>query len=567
MPNGLDRLERLFSKRKHSSTGTNLSTDRTEPVIDVQPTQLDNVSFPQPSFLRPKGKGERMVARDESTPAERHDSRASSLPEARSERMSMHSSTFSTASTGDMNNAPAHNMSLILRRKNLHASQLKEFKFPLPPMHTTTISADLPTSPSCSPTTATPMGQRHLEHRHSSVILPSRADTPPASDHEDDLKFHHRQQAQSGSTPSLRPLDPPTPAASPEIKALSDPLDQEPDVGVADKRSMFAPLRRRKERKAAELRRAQSHVVLASTQTINQPKSVLKGGDVKDFFDLSDDDIAEEDLSADEPTTPEMAPYLRRPSTKTIASVRATTPMSKRSSTASVMNPLADAAAHGAVQIAKIAAKHKFDLVYIVNLWPEKVHYTSAAASMPTSGCESASSSRPNSARSSLLGSMEGTVVETAAGMTGRLLAAYGLSKVASPFRISAAVHAKILRHESWIEYRSADAKEGEFSRGYGHAFHAGFSRKMSTTTCVSMESRSEVDRGIVFAAYRQPGPDGKTRGCTPEELEALHADAEYLIDMLIAIHKAKRLRNPVALSAQANDVGPMPSQRGDVFL
>ncbi|KAG7103406.1 hypothetical protein HYQ44_017494 [Verticillium longisporum] len=513
MPNGLDRLERLFSKRKHSSTGTNLSTDRTEPVIDVQPTQLDNVSFPQPSFLRPKGKGERMVARDESTPAERHDSRASSLPEARSERMSMHSSTFSTASTGDMNNAPAHNMSLILRRKNLHASQLKEFKFPLPPMHTTTISADLPTSPSCSPTTATPMGQRHLEHRHSSVILPSRADTPPASDHEDDLKFHHRQQAQSGSTPSLRPLDPPTPAASPEIKAF-----------------MFAPLRRRKERKAAELRRAQSHVVLASTQTINQPKSVLKGGDVKDFFDLSDDDIAEEDLSADEPTTPEMAPYLRRPSTKTIASVRATTPMSKRSSTASVMNPLADAAAHGAVQIAKIAAKHKFDLVYIVNLWPEKVHYTSAAASMPTSGCESASSSRPNSARSSLLGSMEGTVVETAAGMTGRLLAAYGLSKVASPFRISAAVHAKILRHESWIEYRSADAKEGEFSRG-------------------------------------QPGPDGKTRGCTPEELEALHADAEYLIDMLIAIHKAKRLRNPVALSAQANDVGPMPSQRGDVFL
>ncbi|CRK15812.1 hypothetical protein BN1723_013315, partial [Verticillium longisporum] len=565
MPNGLDRLDRLFSKRKNSPTGKTLSTDRAEPVADVQPTQLGNVSFPQPSFLRPKGKGERMIARDESTPAERHDSRASSLPEARSERMSMHSSTFSTASTGDLNNAPPHHTSLILRRKNLHASNFKEFKFPLPPKDIRTISTDLPTSPSCSPTTAAAMGQGHLEHRHSSFLLASRADTPPASDHEDDWKYHHRQQTQSGSTPSLRPPNPPTPAASPEIRALSEPLSQEPDVGVADKRRMFAPLRRRKERKAAELRRAQSHIVLASTQSLKQAKSVLKGGDVKDFFELSDDDIAEEDLSADEPTTPEMTPYLRRPSTKTITSVRATTPMSKRSSTTSVINTFADAAAHGAVQIAKIAAKHKFDLVYIVNLWPEKVHYASAAASMPTSACESASSSRPNSARSSLLGSMEGTVVETASGMTGRLLAAYGLSKVASPFRISAAVHAKILRHESWIEYRSADAKEGEFSRGYGHAFHAGFSRK-STTTCASMEPRSEVDRGIVFAAYRQPGPDGKTRGCTPAELEALHADAEYLIDMLIAIHKAKRLRNPVALSAQADDVGPMPPQR-DVFL
>ncbi|KAM0281002.1 hypothetical protein ACHAQH_003731 [Verticillium albo-atrum] len=567
MPNGLDRLERLFSKRKNSSTATNASVERLEPVLDIQPASLDDVSFPQPSFLRPKGKGERMVARDESIPAESHDNRASSLPEARYERVSMHSSNFSTASTGDLDNAPARNVSLIHQRGNLHASRLQEFQFPLPPKSVTKQSIDLPASPSCSPTTASPARYRPLEHRHSSVILPSRADTPPASDHEDDLRFYHKQQAQINPTPDIRHVDPPTPAASPEMKALPDSHGQETDHSLAHKRKMFAPLRRRKERKAAELRKAQSCASIATARPIHQPTSVLKGGDVKDFFDLSDDDIAEEDLSADEPTTPEMAPYLHRPSMTAKAPKTAMTPVSKRSSTASVMNPLADAAAHGAVQVAKIAAKHKFDLVYIVNLWPEKNQQSSAATPMAVSGCDSTSSFRPNSARSSLLGSMEGTVVETAAGMTGRLLAAYGLSKVASPFRISAAVHAKILRHESWIEYRSADAAQGEFSRGYGHAFHAGFSRNLSTGTCASAGPRSEVDRGIVFAAYRQPGPDGKTRGSTPEELSALHADAEYLIDMLIAIHKAKRLRNPVALSALADDVGPMPSQRDDVFL
>ena len=45
-------------------------------------------------------------------------------------------------------------------------------------------------------------------------------------------------------------------------------------------------------------------------------------------------------------------------------------------------------------------------------------------------------------------------------------------------------------------------------------------------------------NRGIVFAAFRLPRPDGSSKTSTAEELEALHADAEVLVDMCIDIHR-----------------------------
>lgn len=301
----------------------------------------------------------------------------------------------------------------------------------------------------------------------------------------------------------------------------------------------------RNEDKLTGLRRSKSQASIAPARWSAAPRKVLRGGDVSDFFNMKDDDIAEEDTPMEEQQKPR-----RKGSSRHVPS---SAPMSRSTSMSSMQesarsptnlpHPLADARTHGALGVARIAAKHDFDLVYIVNVWPENAGNASTVmpASSPTA--------RTGSARSSLLGSMEGTEVEAAAGMNGRLLAAYGLSHVASPFRISAAVHAKILRHEGWIEYRENNAKEGEFSRGYGHAFHAGPAKRPATadpSTAASeprTPTRTEADRGIVFAAYRQPGPDGKTKACTREDLEALQTDAAYLIDMLIAIHKAKRLR------------------------
>lgn len=562
MPNGRNRLERLFSKRKTSAPTTSdiprpieIEQHKTAAVAVAASAATDDTLFPPPSFLRPKGA--RMIARDEPNSSNQGVERAQSLPEAQSERVSIHSPNPSTASTGDIGGPLTRSTSMVHRRKDLHhMASLHDFRFPLPPTLRSPGMSPSSSSASCSsPRAIASYRGRHLEHRHSSALPQTRLQTPPSSDHEDNSFLRGIPKTPFLPHGGIATTGLPTPAASPEMKpAINSPTDS--DLLLARKRSRFAPLRRRKEEKAAGLRRAQSHANLVIPPDVLLPKPVLKGVDVTDFFDLSDEDLAEEVEESSEPTTPnegsDMGASAECPSTPA---------SSKRSSgTPVTTDPLADTMAHGAVQVARIAAKHNFDLVYIVNLWPEKSDLE-PQGSNSTPGC-----SRRNSTASSLLGSTDGTVIETASGMTGRLLAAYGLSKVASPFRISAAVHAKILRHESWIEYRSSEATQEEFSRGYGHAFHTSKARAPRSVCpgdgddSVSIR-QSENDRGIVFAAYRQPGSDGKTRGSSPAELQELRADAEDLIDMLIAIHKAKRRQDPAAHLSVACDVGPMPAQ------
>lgn len=554
MANGLNRLEKLFSKKKASPVTTDSTPQQQIQVETSRPSAGEDATFPAPSFLRPKGS--RMIARDETAANGHYEQRAQSLPESLSERVSMHSPNPSTASTSDIKRFPARSTSLVQRKKQLrHASSLAEFRFPMPPTRISTeLSPTSSRSEPISPRASFSPRSGPIEHRHSCAIVQTRLHTPPASDHEDDLAGNMTLKMHSFA-PSTTIIDLPTPAASPELKASATQLT-DTEMLLAQKRSKFAPLRRRKEEKAAGLRRAQSHANILSSSTSPPPTKILQGVNVTDFFDLDDDDLAEEVPETENPDSPQ------RPDGRGFKNTLS--PYSRRSSLATVISdPLADARAHGAVQAAKIAAKHKFDLVYIVNLWPEEQESSPQGAA-----CDS-TSSRRSSSSSSLLGSTDGTVIETAAGMTGRLLAAYGLSKVASPFRISAAVHAKILRHESWIEYRGHDAKQHDFSRGYGHAFHTGVRRKAgdghSTDNTIS-NSRAGIERGIVFAAYRQPGPDGKTKGCTQAELKELHADAEYLIEMLIAIHKAKRRRHPRASTMAAHSMGPIPPQAEDVF-
>lgn len=129
--------------------------------------------------------------------------------------------------------------------------------------------------------------------------------------------------------------------------------------------------------------------------------------------------------------------------------------------------------------------------------------------------------------------------------MTGRLLAAYGLPSIMSPFRISTPVHQKVLRSGNWLEYRCETATIEEFSRGYSCSFYTGYipdgrdqpvelggsEAKMKKRKCKA------PNRGVVFAAYRLPRPDGSDNGSDTKELEALRRDAETLVDMLININ------------------------------
>ncbi|KAK1985052.1 hypothetical protein LZ30DRAFT_709748 [Colletotrichum cereale] len=538
MPNNFDRLEKLFSKRRDFAMESNSSMlESTGP----RSAPLDQ-SFPQPSFIRPRVS--RMKAREERVIAAQNEKCAQSLPESPSERMSIHISHLSSTSLPALT-LPVRSLSLSHRRESQPVTSLRGFDFPCPP---SSLSPGSPIGAASSPAALPPSYKVPPEHRHSSVILPlTRSDTPPSSDYEDDSSIKGSQ----GRPSSSLSRDLPTPASSPEMKPVRDGQSRDfADMSLAKRRAAAATIRRRREEKAAAFRRSPGQS--RTPRSVTSASQILKGGDVTDFYTLSDDDILEEEPELGDALESPIAPAPLRfpPSPPTPAYMNASVRSKRR--TSSIYTD--DVAKEGALQAAQIAAKHKFDLVYIVNLWPESASESSSPTSrlsMDFSSSSSSSSSRPTSVRTSLLGPMDGPMVDSAPGMTGRLLAAYGLSNLTTPFRISATVQSKILKQEGWMEYRSDDAQAGEFARGYGHAFHTDTGRRgsgLSGRRSPVAKDISQNDHGIVFAAYRYPGKESGAVGCSKEELEALRVDAEGLVDYLVAIHKARRLRDPMTL-------------------
>ncbi|KAK1586157.1 uncharacterized protein LY79DRAFT_517558 [Colletotrichum navitas] len=540
MPNNFDRLEKLFRKRDFSIETNSSMPESTGSRI----ASLDQ-SFPQPSFIRPRVS--RMKAREERVIAAQNEKRAQSLPESPSERVSIHVSHLSTSSMSAIT-LPVRSLSLSHRRESQPIASLRGFDFPCPP---SSLSPASPFGTASTPGLLPPSYKVFPEHRHSSSVIqpPTRSDTPPSSDYEDDSSIKGSQSRPSSSL--SRNL--PTPASSPEMKPVRDGQSRDfADLSLAKRKATAATIRRRREEKAAAIRRSQGHS--RTPRSITSATQILKGGDVTDFYTLSDDDILEEEPELEGALdSPIVAPAPLRfpPSPPTPSSTSSSFRTKRRTSSIHVD----DVAKEGALQAAQIAAKHKFDLVYIVNLWPESTSESSSPTSRlsmdfsSSSASSSAPSSRPTSMRTSLLGPMDGPMVDSAPGMTGRLLAAYGLSNLTSPFRISATVQSKILKQEGWMEYRCDDAQAGEFARGYGHAFHTHTGRRsISGSRSPVTRDVSQNDHGIVFAAYRYPSKDSRAVGCSKQELEALRVDAEGLVDYLVAIHKARRLRDPMTL-------------------
>ncbi|KAK2057513.1 hypothetical protein LY76DRAFT_106482 [Colletotrichum caudatum] len=535
MPNNFDRLEKLFSRRRDFSIDANSSMLES---TGSPTTSLDH-SFPQPSFIRPRVS--RMKAREERIIAAQNEKRAQSLPDTPSERASIHVSHMSSSSMSAIT-LPVRSLSLSHRRENEPVSSLRGFDFPCPP---SSLSPASPFGTASTPGTLPPSYKLFPEHRHSSSVIqpPTRSDTPPSSDYEDDSSIKGSQSRPSSSLSR----DLPTPASSPEMKPVRDGQSRDfADLSLAKRQAAAATIKRRREEKAAAFRRSQGHHS-RTPRSITSASQILKGGDVTDFYTLSDDDILEEEPEF-EVALVSPAPLRLPPSPQTPSS---TASFRSKRRTSSIHTD--DVAKEGALQAAQIAAKHKFDLVYIVNLWPESASESSSPTSRSSmdfsSSSSSSSCSRPSSVKASLLGPMDGPMVDSAPGMTGRLLAAYGLSNLTSPFRISATVQSKILKQEGWMEYRCDDAQAGEFARGYGHAFHTDTGRRGSSGSRSPVaRDVSQNDHGIVFAAYRYPTKDSNAVGCSKQELEALRVDAEGLVDYLVAIHKARRLRDPMTL-------------------
>lgn len=537
MANGFDRLERLFAYKRKASAP---SSEQASPMVRPSEPQ-----FPSPSFIRPKAT--RMAAREEVRLGQAY-GRSPSVPDILPTQRKPQMHAYNTSSTDSESWQAKHKRSRSPSFNHLHVAHivtgLLEFQFPKPPSRNGDISPMSLTFNTKSPGVPqlpSPRCRSPLQV----AIPPTRLDTPPSSDPEDNVSFPSGLRNKALPDIPYR-RGPPTPEDSPELGPMSDSqLRRSKSIDIINKAGI-----KRLQNEVGDsfdqltLDGSYSQSSLAPSARLSFCSSTLREPDFNEFLNLSDDDIAEST-----PESPVLAPLedaeLALPPMD--LSISSSQPLT--SSLLTLAPPRTSRpAAVAAFEAARIARRYDFDLVYVVNLWPDN--------------------SRPQTSGSRLERTGGGDLNISHKPMMGRLLAAHGLHHVPSPLQISSLVHTTILRSDGWIEYRNQEAQCHDLARGYACAFYTGqYTRGGSsgTNSPVSGIRLSEkIDRGIVFAAYRQPrvGEDKLGRTFNEEELGELHGEAEALVEMLIDIHVANRLRQPPALSSASDETGPMPLQQ-----
>ncbi|SPN96847.1 uncharacterized protein DNG_00367 [Cephalotrichum gorgonifer] len=371
-----------------------------------------------------------------------------------------------------------------------------------------------------------------------------RPHTPPASDPEDIFSLSLSPTSIQTSSPPH--IDLPTPGPSPDMSPVADASIYSNLQAIGDLNAGHAKESGQGGEGSEKSTFAHSTKSQRSSFTYPSDSSsgsvILKEPTLDDFLDLSDDDIAEEQTE----THDEMEGRLRHAS----LTPRSSMSRSRAASLLTLPPPLySRPATSAAFEAARIAGRHNFDLVYVVNLWPDRDNGLDPR-STPTA-CSYESRGRKSR-------------------MTGRFLAAYGLSTVKSPFRISTMVHKRILQADGWTEYRNDEAERDDFARGYACTFYRGqYGGPRAPSGAIGPKPASEpwaenIDRGIVFAAYRKPNSDGSKSAadCSKAQLSTIYRDAEALVEMLIDIHMANRLRAPPGPALYSDETGPMPTHK-----
>ncbi|KAM7205523.1 hypothetical protein V8F20_003107 [Naviculisporaceae sp. PSN 640] len=268
------------------------------------------------------------------------------------------------------------------------------------------------------------------------------------------------------------------------------------------------------------------------------PPLFLQGVTVRDFLALTDDDVADPDVAIGEDqveksfpspptrTAPSPPPSCGLPPNPPLLTFpippsprhRAQRP-SDDSEFIILPPPLASHPMEGAaaaLEAHRIATKYRMDLVYVANLWPKKAMGYHKPSRIPV---------RKQASHSSL--STTATVIHRADDdfrLDGRLMAAYGLHLVPSPFKLHIGVLKKLLQTHGWLEYRGDGVSDGGL--GSLEGFVRGYSQSFFTN--------DESNRGIVFAGYRRPRPDGSHTIMSAAEMEDMAKDAERLCTMLV---------------------------------
>ncbi|KAH8848341.1 hypothetical protein MCOR14_004894 [Pyricularia oryzae] len=603
----------------HESSASSSSSESAYALADEQSL------FPAPSFIRPTTS--RMLARDEKSPSckrlndaldakrsprsprrfsasESHSSGASSI------RSSVRSSTRSSTPR-----IPRRSSSLVAQQREEHPSLASLLHYEFTEGESKNAKRSLNTL--CAP--ASPIDSECLALLEK---FPSIDDNPPTPPPKDDYRLHlsqvgnyptsprtlspsvsHPLPLQAAAQPRLRPSL--SSRSAPDLAARSS--GQQSPTGSLIGRHRFANLRieNPKPLRISHNRSRSSDIVL------QEPA-------VGDFLGLSDDDIAEErpptppvlstsavpttPLVPQSETTQQPVPPPKSPS-RSLRKLSvdsgpptppplalAPTPLSvKRISARLSMGTTEDrAAAMAAFEVARIASRYSFDLIYIIDMWPKQMlRRKPSAATRDPFGTGLASPRRTGSVRTSKkhtrTSSNHSSTFSEAhddtnpdryenTGLDYRFLAAYGLHTVKPPLEIAYSVHSKILKHEGWIEYRQPERNDSEFARGYACSFYTGCapteshhsrnSSLASTSEASTEESgatsprldkgkpiarsrsgtnRSDHNRGIVFAAYRKRQLDGEAPGLSREELRGMQLDAETLVNMIVDCHKVKR--------------------------
>lgn len=355
-----------------------------------------------------------------------------------------------------------------------------------------------------------------------------------------------------------------TPAASPRLIPLPAPGPNElHEITLSPSRS--PPSRTATlvcKKPVSELKTPVSDLSKERSAPSIRINTILREPSFNDFLALSDDDIAddlanEQSLSQTSYITSSGSSSYDLPLNR-FASISSPHMVSDHP-LLTLSPPLASKpATTAAFEAARIASKYHFDLVYVVNLWPSRNGSIQSTGFSKRSSMSSLSTSTTLlNSPSSPSASFSATSTEENLGllfplpseyrtMTGRLLAAYGLHSLMSPFRISAPVHRKILESDHWLEYRSDDAAENEFAEGYSCSFYTGCTYPGPFGVLGEKTGRhgGVKNHGIVFAAYRLPHNAATISGSSVEELKELRKDAEALVNLALDTytdHKEKR--------------------------
>ncbi|KAG8164773.1 hypothetical protein KVR01_005048 [Diaporthe batatas] len=509
MANGLDRLERLFSKRKSApardTTVSNINgtAPPADPAHPGQDSPLLEVVFPPPSFIRPTTN--RMHARDEfELPSPISVAHSSSSNSARNSRRHSHFDTREMTDTAGRRRSgpsttasfhmPSRASSLLTRRHDRKAGGPIQLQLP---GGTTSTDRPPPLSPQspAEDTTSTSEDQKVAQRRllEALPIYPGvKVETPPASD-QDEFNFPSPPSSTRGRLPPAI-LSPFTPEPSPDMIPQRDSILSEPKTSSDLRRESVstAPSRSRRTTLATISSTAlldddwrDSYVDDPQVTTSPEKSTVFQEPRVQDIFALTADDLAEVRTKAPSnpplrlpPPPPVLPPGVRYPS------------FSSHIRGSNMLAPLApDEVA--AFQAARIAKKYDFDFLYIINFWPKEMshlHRPSDASShpslpscsaissptssfskppsvlySPTSDCPTTKNSTPRHSLQAAPSEAESSsntssdphhIPECCPGAgppprpatAGRLLAAYGLSSLDGPFRPGARAHKKILR-------------------------------------------------------------------------------------------------------------------------